>query len=176
MALARLGVGLDMSTGCHLVTSYLPTAKGYIRLTVAGQNILAHRLVMEARLDRPLGVDETVDHLCHNADAECPGGNTCPHRRCVNPEHLAVTSAVENWRNGRQGAPAMWRARTHCPQGHEYTEANTKHIRVGPQKQWQGRACRTCLAAKARERRRRTRALRHDVPPPQPVGTQAEPL
>lgn len=148
MALARLSVGLDTSTGCHLVTSYRPMVKGYVRVKVAGQNILAHRLVMEAVLDRPLGVDETVDHLCHNADTECPGGNTDPHRRCINPEHLAVTSAVENWRSGRQGAPAMWRARTHCPAGHEYTEENTRYFRLGPEKRWQGRACRACHRAK----------------------------
>ena len=40
-----------------------------------------------------------IDHLCHNAAAEqgtCAGGNDCVHRRCVNVDHMRVTSHGEN--------------------------------------------------------------------------------
>ena len=56
-----------------------------------------------------------IDHVCHNDDLSCAGGNACRHRRCFNPAHLAVTSRSQNIRNGRAGA---WgRSKTHCPKG-----------------------------------------------------------
>lgn len=42
----------------------------------------------------PLGLQ--IDHTCHTDDAACPGGDTCPHRRCVNPAHLEPVTAREN--------------------------------------------------------------------------------
>lgn len=54
----------------------------------------------------PDGMD--LDHLCHNADPSCPGGPTCPHRRCVNPVHMEPVSRLENFRRGRRGG---WSAR-----------------------------------------------------------------
>lgn len=40
------------------------------------------------------GVD--IDHRCHNADPTCQRGHSCPHRRCVNPEHLEPVSRQVN--------------------------------------------------------------------------------
>jgi len=44
------------------------------------------------------------DHLCHTNDHDCPGGTSCPHRRCVNPDHLDAVGDEENRRRGRARA------------------------------------------------------------------------
>ncbi len=89
----------------------------------------------------------TTDHLCHKPE-ECPGGNSCPHRRCVNPDHIEVVTTQVNTERGHgpeRGRIASLKARTaitHCPQGHEYTPENTYWYR----------GCRHCLTCK-RERK-----------------------
>lgn len=131
---------------CLLVTAYRPQPHGYVRSgrvddRRSGQ--LLHRLVMEEVLGRQLEPKETVDHLCHNADTACPGGHSCKHRRCINPGHLSITTAVENWRGGRQGAPAERLAKTHCPIGHPYEDGNLRANKHG----WRG--CKACHRARA---------------------------
>lgn len=65
-----------------------------------------------------------VDHLCKQT-------------RCVRPEHLEAVTPQEN--TLRSNSPAAINARkTHCPQGHEYTEENTYRPPSG------GRRCRAC--------------------------------
>ena len=71
----------------------------------------------------PIPSGMTKDHLCHTNDLACPGGKTCPHRRCVNPAHLEVVTRGENARRSRKIQAQL--AITHCPQGHEYTPENT---------------------------------------------------
>ena len=42
-----------------------------------------------------------MGHLCHDsalATGSCDGGNGCPHRSCVNLEHLALQTMRENHR------------------------------------------------------------------------------
>lgn len=86
-----------------------------------------------------------VDHKCHSravAQGLCEGG-MCMHRRCVNPEHLELVTASENTKRQDHAG----RRKTHCPQGHEYTEANTILRSDGK------RRCRTCdVARKAASR------------------------
>jgi hypothetical protein len=55
-------------------------------------------------------VRQDLDHLCHNADLQCPGGRGCPHRRCVRPDHLEVVTRQVNVRRGR--SPAATGARS----------------------------------------------------------------
>lgn len=127
---------------CLLATEWRPQPKGYIRVCVGGRYVLLHRLVVEQREGRLLTAEETVDHQCHNRDTECPGGNSCWHRRCFNSEHLAIEDAVENWRKGRLGVVAMRRAKTHCPYGHPYEEANLRTLKSG------ARGCKACHRAR----------------------------
>jgi hypothetical protein len=42
-----------------------------------------------------------VDHACHTTDPDCAGGPNCPHRRCVNPDHLELVTDDENRRRAR---------------------------------------------------------------------------
>lgn len=64
----------------------------------------AHRLAHEW-WNGPIAEGLTVDHTCHNADRSCPGGPTCRHRRCVNPDHL---EAVTSWTNTNRAAQRSW--------------------------------------------------------------------
>jgi hypothetical protein len=90
----------------------------------------AHRVVYEALVGPvPEGLD--LDHLCRN-------------RACVNPTHLEPVTRQVNLLRGLT-IPAAHAAKTHCPQGHAYDEANT-HVYRGM------RLCRACDREKHRRR------------------------
>jgi len=79
-----------------------------------------------------------VGHLCHDAAVEagtCDGGDDCPHRKCVNPDHLGLQTASENTMLQRHAN----RAKTACPKGHPLEGANLIVWKDGK------RRCRTCL-------------------------------
>ena len=131
--------------------SLFPTGYGQICWSEGGRKVtaLAHRVVYEALVGPiPDGLD--LDHTCHNRDESCRGGATCKHRACVNPEHLEPATNKENARRGRAGivSGALQRAKTCCPQGHQYDSVNTFTDRRG----W--RSCRACSRAKVARRYR----------------------
>jgi hypothetical protein len=81
------------------------TAKGYGRFRVHRNGrwteMRAHRWayeVIKGRLPR----NAFPDHDCHTRDLTCPGGDDCPHRRCVNPAHLARTTNAQNLERARR--------------------------------------------------------------------------
>ncbi len=116
-------------SGCWLWTGCL-TDGGYGRIRVDGVELKVHRLSYELFIGPiPEGLD--IDHLCRV-------------RRCANPEHLEPVTRSVNLQRG------VWpnSAKTHCPQGHPYTEANTYVWR-------RRRACRTCSAEHLRNHRAR---------------------
>ena len=80
--------------GCWLWTG-AKNSRGYGCLGLRKVPWLAHRLASTvAHGAIPKGYE--VDHTCHNADLTCRGGKDCPHRRCVNPDHLEQVSATVN--------------------------------------------------------------------------------
>lgn len=88
-----------------------------------------------------------VDHTCHDPEV-CHAGDTCKHRRCVNPKHLkAVPRAINSSRQSRHrnGGNAE---KTHCPKGHPYSLENT-YIRPNGR-----RKCRRCNALREAEKRK----------------------
>lgn len=112
----------------------------------------AHRLFWSLLIEDVKG--RQLDHLCHDPEV-CEGGKDCPHRRCVNPAHLSPTTHEDNHRSDRVNRSKIgkWHSeKTHCPQGHEYTESNTK-IRQRSNGKGDYRACITCINEQARERR-----------------------
>jgi HNH endonuclease len=110
----------------------------------------AHRLVyIERHGSIPSGYQ--IDHLCHTLAVqrgECAGGRTCPHRPCVNPDHLEAVTQQENIRRG----PAAQRA---CVKGHIYDESNTFYDGRG------ARRCRWCARDLNAERARQRKKVRH---------------
>lgn len=101
----------------------------------------AHRVAYEL-MARPIPDGLRIDHLCHNADESCPGGTACRHRLCVNPTHLEPVTQRENLLRSRLTGPHRNAAKTHCPQGHEYSPENTYSKTTT--KGYQRRECRTC--------------------------------
>lgn len=86
----------------------------------------AHRVSYEVHVG-PIPRGWVIDHLCHNADTSCHADAECPHRRCVNPAHLAAVTYQINRLSGKatEAKRAAMLAKTHCPRGHELTPDNT---------------------------------------------------
>jgi hypothetical protein len=122
------------------------TKNGYGVFYVGDGQVQAHRYAYE--LDRgsiPEGL--TIDHLCHTeAVVECRDGSSCPHRRCVRPDHLEPVPLGDNIRRGGNAT------KTHCKRGHEFTPENTYVLKRG------GRSCKTCLKMHAANLRAKRRA------------------
>jgi hypothetical protein len=95
---------------------------GYGNVTVyPKKESRAHRVVYEA-LVGPIPKGMEIDHLCRR-------------RACVNPDHLEPVTHTENVRRGYWG-------KNECVNGHEFTEANTRHYRTTKGKDI--RICREC--------------------------------
>jgi hypothetical protein len=75
-------------------------ATGYAQFTSDSGLTYGHRWVYE-RYVAPIPDGLVIDHRCHNEDQHCVGGRTCEHRRCVNPGHLEVVTAQQNFRRAR---------------------------------------------------------------------------
>jgi hypothetical protein len=112
----------EPNSGCWLWEGYV-SPSGYGRWR---RRTLAHRVAYEAaRGPVPNGL--VLDHKCRV-------------RCCVNPDHLeAVTNKVNVLRG--EGFVAVNARKTHCVNGHELTEENTRiRHRNGSQR----RVCRLC--------------------------------
>lgn len=124
-----------------------------------GNSVVSHRFAYtDAVGPIPEGLD--IDHRCHETDT-CAGGVTCPHRRCCNPRHLQPATRSENLRRSAAnfgkdtGGGERQKAKTHCPKGHPYDEANTRYY-TWARNGVTYRACRTCHRERTRARRAKT--------------------
>lgn len=82
---------------------------GYGQIGIGPRNYGTHRVAYEL-LVGPIPDGMQLDHLCRNPP-------------CCNPAHLEPVTPAENVRRGDAGK--RYAARTHCPHGHPYDEANT---------------------------------------------------
>lgn len=102
------------------------SANGYGNYKNQGAHRVMYKLIKGA-----IESGMEIDHLCRV-------------RNCVNPEHLEVVTHSENqfravpYRTNNGGGDYQ-KAKTHCPNGHEYNEKNT-YIR--PDFNW--RRCKVC--------------------------------
>lgn len=85
--------------GCWVWLWYIDE-RGYARIRQGKGTARAHRVYYE-RKHGPIPDGLVIDHRCHNEDTSCAGGPTCPHRRCVNPDHLEPVTGLVNARRGR---------------------------------------------------------------------------
>lgn len=132
---------VDRSGDCWLWTGSL-TRDGYGNLTLRGKVRRAHRVSYEdAKGAIPEGLE--LDHVCRE-------------RRCVRPDHLEPVTHAENMR--RSEMASRFGAKTHCPSGHAYDEANTFRCKRGFR---QCRACRRISVANYR----RKKATGEHIPP-----------
>ncbi len=124
---------------CHIWIA-AKTSSGYGSFWDGQRVVYPHRYAYGQTGAVLEGLD--LDHLCRN-------------RACCNPDHLDPVPHAENVRRGRGGAAQ--RAKTHCPQGHSYDEANTYHHPSGM------RRCRTCQRDTHQRFRARRRAENNTI-------------
>lgn len=115
-------------------------SKGYgIIMIPEGPTRPAHRVAYEMEVG-PIPPGLQIDHVCHTRAVErgeCTGGDSCIHRRCVNPAHLEVVTHAEN------GARSVQGRKPRCHRGHPFDEANTYYTKPGNNVR---RICRRCHA------------------------------
>lgn len=127
------------------------TSKGYATTRIGWpitKGMTVHRLSwIYYKGDIPENM--VIDHLCHNPKV-CAGGNNCEHRRCVNPDHLAlVTSANNSKRTSR-----IIKLRDYCDNGHSLEN----NIYQYTTKQGVRMACHTCKKEQSKISQRKYRA------------------
>jgi len=124
-------------TPCWLWQGYVDKRTGYPYMTVESKSWRSHRWFYE-QLVGPIPEGLTLDHLCRV-------------RHCVNPDHMDPCPAGENAMRGNNWSAKNAR-KTHCVNGHEFTEENT-YRRIGSNH----RVCRTCCRDRSRRARERKR-------------------
>lgn len=122
---------VNKTDGCWIWTAS-KTYQGYGYFRLDGRMQKAHRVsykILKGQI--PNGM--MILHSCHNPS-------------CVNPEHLRIGTNQENMRdmsNAKRGNAG----RTHCKNGHEFNEINTRY---GKQ-----RICRICDKLRNQNRRKK---------------------
>lgn len=124
--------------GCWRWTGAIHARSGYAAFTGEGRRMTyAHRWAYEHYVG-PIPEGHQVDHVCHNQDATCPGGPTCLHRQCANPEHLRAVIQRDNVRAAVERLDV-------CHNGHPRTNENVFVDRKG----W--RHCKVCRRERERK-------------------------
>lgn len=126
-------------SGCWLWTA-ARWPNGYGQITMPNhQKRNAHRVSYEANIS-PVSPTLEVHHKCGT-------------RACVNPEHLVPVTRVENV-YASATTTAINAAKTVCPSGHPYDDANTL-FSIG-RRGGTERRCRACMRASKKRRRSRS--------------------
>lgn len=121
------------ANGCWLWTGHL-NAWGYGTIWDEGTR-LVHRVSLRLA-GRPVPDGLVTDHLCRV-------------RNCFNPDHLEAVTRRENTMRSPIAVAAVHARKTHCVNGHPFTEENTYTHREGNGFR---RRCRTCMEATIRRR------------------------
>lgn len=133
----------------HLDFPFYDYHRGRIIISRDNRSTSLHRWLYTATTGEVLDAD---DYLLR----------TCDDEWCQNPRHHVVHNAPRlpspaqvKLGPPRPSRPQILAARTHCPQGHEYTRENTY---VHTQRDgYRRRSCKTCRRQRAAEQRRNRR-------------------
>ncbi len=117
-------IRIDPASGCWIWMAS-KCSDGYGTFRFNGRVESAHRASYQLFVG-PIPEGLHIDHKCHIPEM-CLGGPDCPHRACVNAEHMEPVPCIENIRRGRNKytSGAKKRALAACPSGHPYDEINT---------------------------------------------------
>ena len=108
-----------------------PSVHGYVSVSWTEGGVRRHGYAHRQAWVQNFGPIPKGMYVCH----------TCDVRNCINPEHLFLGTQSDNIRDMATKGRHRNTRKTHCPQGHEYTDDNTYH--------WRGRRhCRTCKMTK----------------------------
>lgn len=119
--------------GPCIESSYWPSG-AYPRQWREGKAVLVSHIMWEDNYG-PIPLGMQINHRCDNA-------------RCVRLDHLWLGTQSENIQDAVAKRRDKNSKKTHCPEGHEYTEGNT-YVRV--RNGGVNRSCRTCVLAKRAE-------------------------
>jgi HNH endonuclease len=119
---------------------------GLVAAATTGRR-LAHRVAYE-QANGPIPKGMIVMH-------------TCDTRACINPDHLVLGTQGDNMQDMAAKGRAHGQDRTHCPQGHPYSDTNTYLSGRGTERQC--RTCRQAQAWKTSARRKEERRARKQV-------------
>lgn len=100
---------LVSADNCWILKPNEPT--GYSRTMHDRKRMMTHRAVYEI-LVGPIPDGLQLDHLCRN-------------RACINPEHLEPVTIEQNLLRSNLTIASQNKSKTHCLNGHEFTEQNT---------------------------------------------------
>lgn len=128
-----------LDNGCWEWRGAIDRRDGYGRFYAGdGKTRGAHQFSFEQH-HGPVPHGLVVDHICNN-------------RWCVNPLHLRAISNAANVLRG-SGWTAENSRKTHCPQGHAYSDGNTYITPSG------ARQCRECINYRRRKSRAKQAAM-----------------
>lgn len=128
---------MAMETDCIIPDKKIEY-NGYTYTGYQGKTRGTHRVEwIKANGSIPEGM--VVDHTCHDPKV-CDAGLKCPHRACINVEHMRLITQQENIMAGRHSIDN----RSHCNQGHPFIKENIMVRKNG----W--RECAECNRVRAR--------------------------
>lgn len=144
LARIRARVVVD-NNGCWIWQGFINPRWGYGTTSHRGKMGYVHRWMYKVTH----GVQLTREqYVCHSCDVKA----------CCNPDHLWLGTNSENQQDSVRKRRHGETKKTHCPNGHEYTRANTRII--GSASGGTARQCRICTKEYHRKRNERLAAER----------------